>query len=239
MTRWCVNGAELRCTECTRSGAVRGAGLRQIVVDGDPMVTVVLDLSRALQDRRSRRRRFLFFRGLEYLHDQLERHHVDGIVVGRAAELANLRGGRVAERDTQSAANAEVGPDGADHAAIPILLFDDAAGDGTGDLTDRARKRAEAAIRVDYRYRLRGLLARPSHHLGPHFCPGGPAPRYRASACGGPIAPRRSGALCARLYATFHAFRFRSVSRDAIKIALGIDRCHAPGSSRGDRLPVD
>ena len=64
----------------------------------------------------------------EELDDFFERHHVDGVVVGRAAELALLRRGRIAERDAQAAADAEVGAHRAHHPAVAIGLFDDAAG---------------------------------------------------------------------------------------------------------------
>src|SRR5688572_21492941 len=103
-----------------------------------------------LQRSRYRRRRFFFLRLLENLHHHLVRHHVDGVVVGRAAELANLRRGRIAERDAQSAPDAEVSTHGANHTAVPILLLDDATGDGTGSLANRAGERAEAPIGVDY-----------------------------------------------------------------------------------------
>src|SRR4029077_18753895 len=46
--------------------------------------------------------------------------------------------------------------------------FSDVVRDGAGRLTDRTRERAEAAIGIDDSNRLRGLLARPGHHLGPH-----------------------------------------------------------------------
>jgi len=97
-----------------------------------------------------------------------ERHHVDRVVVGRAAELALLRRRRIAERHAQTAADAEIGANGAHHPAVAIGFFDDAAGNGTRRLANRARKRTETEIGVDDRDRLRGLLARPGHHLGPH-----------------------------------------------------------------------
>ena len=86
--------------------------------------------------------------------------HVDGVVVRRAAELALLRRGGVAERHAEAAADAEVRANRADHPAVAVGLFDDAAGNGAGRLADRARKRAEAAIGIDDRYRLGRLLAR-------------------------------------------------------------------------------
>ena len=86
-------------------------------------------------------------RSLKRLDDFFERHHVDGVVVGRAPELALLRRGRISERDTQSAADAQVGANGAHHPAVAIGFFDNAAGNRAGGLTDRAGERAEAADR--------------------------------------------------------------------------------------------
>jgi len=98
----------------------------------------------------------------------LERHHVDRVVIGRASEFALLWRGRIAQRHAQAAADAEVGANGTDHPAVDVGFLDDAAGNRAGRLANRARKRTETAIGVDDRDRLRGLLARPAHHLGPH-----------------------------------------------------------------------
>src|SRR6185436_2535498 len=102
------------------------------------------------------------------LDDLFPRVHVDRVVVGRAAELALLRRRWVAHRHAQPAADAEVGAHRAHHPPITIGFFDDAAGDRAGGLANGARKRAETAVRVDDRDRLRGLLAGPRHHFGPH-----------------------------------------------------------------------
>src|SRR5258707_3569508 len=124
--------------------------------------------------RRSLRRRSITVwrratrRLLEDLDDLVPGHHVDRVVVRRAAELALLRRGGVAERDAQSAADAQVRAHCAHHPAVAIGLLDDTTGHGTRRLADRAGERTEAAIGVDDRNRLRGLLARPGHHLGPH-----------------------------------------------------------------------
>src|SRR4051812_7484688 len=102
------------------------------------------------------------------LQNLFPRHHVDGVVVGRAAELALLRGGRVAERHAQAAANAQISADGAHHPAVAIGLLDDATGHRAGGLTNRTGERPKTAVRIDDRNRLRSFLARPAHHLGPH-----------------------------------------------------------------------
>src|SRR5213596_768590 len=67
--------------------------------------------------------------------DLFPRHHVDGVVVRRAAEFALLRGGRVPERHAQAAADAEIRANGADHPAVAIRFLDDAAGHRAGRLT--------------------------------------------------------------------------------------------------------
>jgi len=100
--------------------------------------------------------------------DFFVRIHIDRVVVGRAAELALLRCGGIAERHAESAADAEIGANRADHPAITIGFLDDAAGDGARRLTNRTGKRAEAGVRIDDRDGLRSLLARPRHHLCPH-----------------------------------------------------------------------
>src|SRR5262249_10486191 len=105
---------------------------------------------------------------LQRLDHVFERHHVDGVVVWRAAEFALLRGGGVAEGDAQAASDAEISADRAHHPTVAIRLLYDATGYRACGLTDRTRERAEAAIGVDDRYRLRSLLPRPRHHLGPH-----------------------------------------------------------------------
>src|SRR5438093_2056470 len=104
----------------------------------------------------------------KYLQYLFPRHHVDRVVVGRATELSLLRRGRVSERDAETAADTKIRANGTYHPAVTVGFFDDTAGDGTGSLTNRARKRTEAAIGVDDRDRLRSFLARPGHHLGPH-----------------------------------------------------------------------
>src|SRR5947207_9035316 len=92
---------------------------------------------------------------LKDLDDLFPRHHVDRVVVGRAAELALLRSGRVAERHAQAAADAEIGAHGADHPSVAIGFLDNASRHRAGRLADRARKRAETAVRIDDRNRLR------------------------------------------------------------------------------------
>src|SRR5262245_57058027 len=94
--------------------------------------------------------------------------HVDGVVIGRAAELALLGRGRIAQRHAQATPDAQVRPDRAHHATVAIRLLDDASGHRAGGLTDRTRKRAEATVGIDNRYRLGRLLTRAAHHLGPH-----------------------------------------------------------------------
>src|SRR5262249_16104717 len=63
---------------------------------------------------------------LKLLHDFYERHHVDGGLVGRAAEFSLLRRGGIAQRDAQAAANTQVGPNGTHHPAVTVGLLDDA-----------------------------------------------------------------------------------------------------------------
>jgi len=77
--------------------------------------------------------------------------HVDGVVIGGAAEFALLGGGGIAERHAQAAADTEIDANRAHHPAITIGFLDDAAGDGTRRLTNRARKRTETKIWVDDR----------------------------------------------------------------------------------------
>src|SRR5579871_6629042 len=107
-------------------------------------------------------------RGRERFDDVFERQHVDRVVIRRAAKLSLLRRGRVAERHAQTAADTEVGAHSADEPPVTIGLLDDTARHGARRLTDRARKRAEATVGIDDSNRLRGLLPRPGHHLGPH-----------------------------------------------------------------------
>src|SRR5437763_936872 len=111
------------------------------------------------------RRRFAL---LHHPEDFFVRVHVDRIVIGRAAELALLGRRGIPERHAQTAADTEIHANRTHHPAVTVRFFDDAPGNGTGGLTDRARERPEAAIGIDHSDRLRGLLAGPRHHLGPH-----------------------------------------------------------------------
>jgi len=95
--------------------------------------------------------------------------HIDRVVVGRAAELALLWGGGIAERHAQAAADTQIDANRTHHPAIAIGFLDNAAGDGTRRLANRTRKGPKTGIRIDDRDRLRGLLARPRHHFGPHY----------------------------------------------------------------------
>src|SRR6185369_5474268 len=105
---------------------------------------------------------------LQRLQDLFPRVHVDRVVVGWTAELALLWCRRVPERHTQTAADAQIRANRANHASVPIRFFDNAAGHRARRLTDRARERAETAIRIDHSDRFGRLLARPTHHLRPH-----------------------------------------------------------------------
>lgn len=105
---------------------------------------------------------------LKNLHDLFEGMHIDGVVIGRAPELPLLRSRRVPQGYAQAATDAQVRAHSADHPPVAIRLFDYAIGDWTSRLTDRARKGTKTAVGIDDRNRLRGLLARPTHHLGPH-----------------------------------------------------------------------
>jgi len=109
--------------------------------------------------------------GRKGLHDLFERDHVDGVVVGRAAELALLRRGLVAERSRTGRSRMQRSARTAQHhAAVAIGVLPQCNRDRAGCLANRARERAKTAVGIDDRNRLRGLLRGPDSSWSNVWC---------------------------------------------------------------------